>query len=88
MEQGLTPVVDFTILYRAVKIDAAIRGWNGFGDLTDFLFKQILWIYLWRTIYPLKSTSWAPERKITSAVSNGAALLKSFLPKDPVRQYY
>jgi hypothetical protein len=87
----LTPAVDYTILYRAAEIDAAIREWrspwprNGFGDLIDLLYKQALWIYLWQTIYPLKSTSWVLEHKITSAAKDGSALLGSFPPKDPVQ---
>jgi hypothetical protein len=91
IEQGLTPEVDYIALYHAAEIDAAIREWrasqprNGFGDLVDLLYKQALWIYLWRTIYPLKSTSWVPDYKITSAVKDGVALLESFPPKDPVQ---
>jgi Fungal specific transcription factor domain len=91
MEQGLTPVVDYTVLYRAVEIDAAIREWrsprpwNDLGDLIDLLYKQMLWIYLWRTIYPLKSTSWELEHKITAAVEEGVALLESFPPRNRVQ---
>jgi hypothetical protein len=44
---------------------------NDLGDLVELLDKQMLWIYLWRTIYPLKSTSGVPERKITTAVNRG-----------------
>jgi hypothetical protein len=72
-------------------MDAAIRelrspqAQNGFGDLVCLLYKQMLWIYLWRTIYPLKSTSWVPEHKITSAVQDGVALLESFPAKNPVQ---
>jgi hypothetical protein len=74
MEQGLTLVADHTVLYRTAEIDAAIREWrsprprNDFGDLVDLLYKQVLWIYIWRTIYSLRSTSWVPEHKITTAV--------------------
>ena len=91
IEQGLTLVVGYPILYRAVGISAAIREWrslcpkNDLGDLVELLYKQMLWIYLWQTIYPLKSTSWMPERKITAAVQEGVALLKLFPPKDPVQ---
>jgi hypothetical protein len=91
IEQGLTPVVDYSILYRAAEIDGTIREWrpsrplNDLGDLVDHLYKQMLWIYLWRTLYPLKRTAWVPEHKITSAVKDGVALLKSFPPKDPVQ---
>jgi hypothetical protein len=56
-----------------------------FGDLVYLLYKQMLWIYLWQTIYPLKFTSWILDHKITSAVKDGVALLKSFLPKNLVQ---
>jgi hypothetical protein len=91
MEQGLTPAVDYTVLYRAVQIDAAIHEWrllsphDDSGDLVGLLYKQMLWIYLWRTIYPLKSTSWVPKHKIISSVNDGLALLESFPRKNPVQ---
>lgn len=91
MEQKVTPVVDYTVLYRAVEIDSAIREWpspspcDNLDDLVSLLYKQALWIYLWRTIYPLKSTSWLPEHKITSSVKDGLSLLECFPPEDPVR---
>lgn len=89
--RGFNPVVDYAILHRAVEIDAAIREWrsplpqNDFSNLIYLLYKQMLWIYLWRTIYPLKFTSSVPDHKITSAVKDGVALLESFPPKNPVQ---
>jgi hypothetical protein len=91
IEQGLTPAVGYSILYRAVEIDTAIYKWrslrpqNDLSDLIELLYKQMLWIYPWQAIYPLKSTPWVPERKITAAVQEGVALLKLFPPKDPVQ---
>lgn len=89
MEQGLDPIVDYTSLYRAAEIDAGIREWRpswpegDSRDLAGLLYKQMMWVYLWRTIYPPKTTTWAPEFKITSAVNDGLALLKLFAPRDP-----
>jgi hypothetical protein len=91
MEQRLVPAIDHTVLFRAVEVDAAIRKWkspqpqNSFSDILNLLHKQILWIYLWLTIYPLKSTSWVPEHRITLAVKDGIALLELFPPKEPVQ---
>jgi hypothetical protein len=91
MEQGVTPIVDYAVLYQAAEIDAGLREWRSSrfrsdsNDNVGLLYKQMLWIYLWRTIYPLESTSWVPGHKITSAVEDGLTLLKSFPPKDPVQ---
>ncbi|RCI11349.1 hypothetical protein L249_7608 [Ophiocordyceps polyrhachis-furcata BCC 54312] len=52
------PVVDHGILSRAVDVDAAIRDWSPRwppGDSRNRaapLFKQVMWVYLFRTIYP------------------------------------
>ncbi|KAJ8131999.1 hypothetical protein O1611_g1627 [Lasiodiplodia mahajangana] len=52
------PVVDYTSLYRAAEIDVAIREWAPtwpVGDNRDrvsLLYKQMMWVYLYRTIYP------------------------------------
>jgi hypothetical protein len=86
MRQEITPVADYTVLYRAVEIDAAIGEWrlpsrdNDAGDPIGQIYKQMPQIYLWQTIYPLKSASWAPEDKIISSVKDGLSLLESFPP--------
>lgn len=55
---GVDPVVDYTSLYQAAEIDAAIREWTPnwpWGDSRDrvgLLYKQMMWVYLFRTIYP------------------------------------
>lgn len=57
------PVVDYTSLYRAAEIDSAIREWTPHwppGDSRDrvgLLYKQMMWVYLFRTIYPPSSTT-------------------------------
>ena len=54
----IDPVVNYVNLYRAAEIDAAIREWTPHwppGDSRDrvgLLYKQMVWIYLVRTIYP------------------------------------
>lgn len=58
MAAGVDPAVDYTCLYRAAEIDAAIRDWTPCwppGDSRDrvsLLYKQMMWVYLFRTIYP------------------------------------
>ncbi|KAJ4125502.1 hypothetical protein NW768_009123 [Fusarium equiseti] len=55
---AVDPVVDYTSLYQAAEIDAAIREWTPnwpWGDSRDrvgLLYKQMMWVYLFRTIYP------------------------------------
>lgn len=89
MEAGKDPVVDYTSLYRAAEIDAGIREWTpawpagDARDLDGLLYKQMMWVYLWRTIYPPKTTHWKPDPRITQAVNDGLTLLESFGPQDP-----
>ncbi|KAK4154325.1 fungal-specific transcription factor domain-containing protein [Chaetomidium leptoderma] len=58
MMAQIDPVVDYADLYSAADIDAAIRDWTPYwppGDNRDrvsLLYKQMMWIYLDRTIYP------------------------------------
>jgi hypothetical protein len=89
MELGIDPVVDYTSLYRAAEIDAGIREWapawpaGDSRDLSAMLYKQMMWVYLWRTIYPPRATTWKPDSRITQAVNDGIALLGLFGPRDP-----
>lgn len=63
MNASIDPLVDYTSLYRAAEIDAAIREWtpswpNGDSrDRVGLLYKQMMWVYLFRTIYPPSASS-------------------------------
>ncbi|KAL7619727.1 hypothetical protein AAE478_010269 [Parahypoxylon ruwenzoriense] len=63
MAAEVDPVVDYTSLYRAAEIDSAIREWTPRwppGDSRDrvgLLYKQMMWVYLFRTIYPPSPSS-------------------------------
>lgn len=89
MRRGEDPVVDYTSLYRAAEIDAGIREWTPSWpegdnrDIAGLLYKQMIWVYLWRTIYPPKARAWEPDPKITKAVDDGLNLLKLFSADDP-----
>ncbi|CAJ2509312.1 Uu.00g143380.m01.CDS01 [Anthostomella pinea] len=78
------PVVDYTSLYRAAEIDATIRDWTPHwppGDSRDrvgLLYKQMMWVYLFRTIYPPSSSSSPPPRTSSST--------ESILPLSPTSQ--
>lgn len=75
MAIGRDPVVDYTSLYRAVEIDAAIRQWQPHwppGDSRDrvgLLYKQMMWVYLYRTIYPPSLPSQGPPSLNSSRTS-------------------
>jgi hypothetical protein len=51
--------------------------------LAGLLYKQMMWIYLWRTIYPPRTKSWKPDARIIQAVDDGIELLSQFKPSDP-----
>jgi hypothetical protein len=59
---SVDPIVDYPSLYQAAEIDAAIRDWMPQwppGDSRDrvcLLYKQMMWVYLFRTIYPPSPT--------------------------------
>ncbi len=69
----IDPVVDYVNLYRATEIDGAIRDWIPHwppGDSRErvgLLYKQMLWIYLVRTIWPPSSS--ASSSMASSAIS-------------------
>ncbi|KAB8293342.1 hypothetical protein EYC80_007664 [Monilinia laxa] len=91
MQKKIDPLVDYKALYRAAEIDAGIRDWKpawpagDSRDLAGLLYKQMMWVYLWRTIYPPKNTCWKPDPRITKAVDDGIALLAQVPPRDPAQ---
>ncbi|KAM0155342.1 hypothetical protein ACHAQE_006792 [Botrytis cinerea] len=91
MQNHIDPVVNYNALYRPAEIDAGIRDWTpawpagDSRDLAGLLYKQMMWVYLWRTIYPPKTTFWKPDPRITKAVDDGIALLEQVPPHDPAQ---
>jgi hypothetical protein len=89
MDLHIDPVVDYRALYAAAEIDAGIREWTPAwpkGDPRDaagMLYRQMMWIYLWRTMYPPQTTNWKLHSHITKAVEDGIKLLEGFNPRDP-----
>lgn len=73
MENHIDPV-DYTSLYQAAEIDAAIQEWVPHfppGDSRDrvgLLYKQMMWVYLFRTIYP-------PSQSPASSLSSSSTSL-------------
>lgn len=70
---GVDPVVDYSCLYRAAEIDAGIRDWEPDWPKGDsrqkvgLLYKQMMWVYLFRSIYPPSGS------RYTSMVNSHAA---------------
>ncbi|KAK1251854.1 hypothetical protein MKX07_007333 [Trichoderma sp. CBMAI-0711] len=84
MAGAVDPLVDYTSLYKAAEIDAAIREWTPrwpSGDSRDrvgLLYKQMLWVYLFRTIYP---PSALPGRR--STIGSLPTAMFSSMPTNP-----
>ncbi|KAI9791242.1 MAG: hypothetical protein M1816_004234 [Peltula sp. TS41687] len=84
--KGLQPVVDYQAISDAVSLDCSIRTWMNTQppDTPRFiaaqLYRQCTWIYLWRTIYPSRSTP-----KIIEAVDEGLDLLQQLPPDAPTQ---
>ncbi|KUJ14977.1 uncharacterized protein LY89DRAFT_698502 [Mollisia scopiformis] len=91
IERRQDPIVDYKAFYAAAEIDAGIREWTPAwpaGDTRDaagMLYRQMMWIYLWRTIYPPQATNWKLDPHITVAVRDGVKLLSGFGPRDPAQ---
>lgn len=89
--RGMDPVVDYRSLHHAAIIDAGIRDWAPYTTSTDsralagLLYKQMMWVYLWHTIYPLRSANWAPDKRIIQAVDDGIAMLQSVAATDAIQ---
>jgi len=91
MENGVDPIVGYQSLLEAAEIDAGIREWTPAwpaGDPRDaagMLYRQMMWIYLWRTIYPpqIMAGNHEVKKKIKKVVDDGLALLPCFGPRDP-----
>ncbi|KAK0114767.1 hypothetical protein ONS95_014251 [Cadophora gregata] len=89
LDHRIDPVLDYSSLHDAAEIDAGIREWTPAwppGDPRDnagLLYRQMMWIYLWRSVFPPQTTNWKVDPKITSAVNDGIALLSRFGPRDP-----
>ncbi|RGP72679.1 hypothetical protein FLONG3_6687 [Fusarium longipes] len=85
---AVDPVVDYTSLYQAAEIDAAIREWTPnwpWGDSRDrvgLLYKQMMWVYLFRTIYPPSVSSMRRSTFSTLPISASA----SVAPPPPPRR--
>ncbi|KAK1829350.1 transcriptional regulatory protein moc3 [Podospora conica] len=73
MARQVDPVVNYQSLYLAAEIDAAIRDWAPdwpAGDSRErvgLLYKQMVWVYLVRTIYPPSSS---PPSSMSSSLAS------------------
>lgn len=92
MAAEVDPVVDYTSLYRAAEIDSAIREWTPHwppGDSRDrvgLLYKQMMWVYLFRTIYPPSSTTSPSAALFTQQQPATTTATASIIPLSPTSQ--
>lgn len=83
------PVVDYTILDPALNFHAGIERWKPSWPEDDSrsvageLYRRMLYVYLWRTIYPPTASNWYVNAKIIETVDQGIELLEKFGPRDP-----
>jgi hypothetical protein len=76
MASQIDPVVDYTSLYRAAEVDAAIRDWapewppGDSRDRVSLLYKQMMWVYLFRTIYPPSPSSTSANESMSSSITS------------------
>ncbi|KAH7029290.1 fungal-specific transcription factor domain-containing protein [Microdochium trichocladiopsis] len=83
------PVVDYASLYQAAEIDTAIRDWTPdwpAGDSRNrvgLLYQQMMWVYLFRTIYPPSSASSSHSVMSSSVDSIVPARSRTPLPAQP-----
>ncbi|KAK4226662.1 fungal-specific transcription factor domain-containing protein [Podospora fimiseda] len=84
MAQNVDPLINYESLYQATEIDSFIRDWNpnfppgDTRELVALLYKQMMWIYLFRTIYPPTPSCQSPSScstapSISSVCSNASS---------------
>lgn len=89
MELKIDPIVDYRLIIPASQIDAGLQDWVSPWPAGHpryamcMLYRQWMWIYLWRTIYPPQATNWKLNSHITNAVDHGIELLKGIDASDP-----
>jgi len=89
MQAGMYEVTNYKLLDCITEIDVGIRSWQPAwqpGDSRDRageLYRRMLWVYLYRTVYPPQHTGWKINPKLTDAVNGGIAILGTFGPRDP-----
>lgn len=90
MAASVDPLVDYITLFRAVDIDAAIREWCPRwppGDSRDRvapLYKQMMWVYLFQSIYPPSAAP--PRRPMLATLAAPAPPAPPMSPMAPQRR--
>jgi hypothetical protein len=83
---GVDPPVTAPCIREASDICTEIQQWKiPIGDsrsLAGRLYHQMIWVYLWQTIYPPKPTDWKIRPELTKAVDDGISLLQQFPAHD------
>ncbi|KAI7913921.1 C6 transcription factor OefC [Pyricularia oryzae] len=85
------PVVDYPSLYKAEEIVQAIYDWNPTWPANDsrervaLLYKQMMWVHLYRTIYPPSPSSTSTSGTATATQSSSSlAGCSAFYAGEPI----
>jgi len=91
LQEGIDAPVTYKELDQAAKIDHGLRTWapawpaGDPRDLAGELYQHMMWVYLFRTIYPPERVDWKINSLLTDAVNNGISILSDFEPRDPLQ---
>lgn len=93
---GADEIVDYPSLYQAAEIDAQVRDWMPCWPAGDsrnrvaLLYKQAVWVYLFRTIYPpgnvAQRVTGVPEERITGQMGQMSAFSSESESSDTSRR--
>ncbi|KAH8593943.1 fungal-specific transcription factor domain-containing protein [Bisporella sp. PMI_857] len=88
LERGVDPPVPYQSRWIATEIEAGLRDWEpawptgDARDLAGHLYRQMLYVYLYRTIYPPSPPKWKVQDKLIGVVNDGIDLLSRLGPRD------
>jgi len=89
MQKGAHAPFDYSIVSPALDIHESLNKWTpawpagrDSRDLAGILYRQMLVVYLFRTIYPPNPTTWSIREDLIVEVDKGIAMLEKFTPQD------
>ena len=88
MRNGVQPPFDYSIFDPAGKIHTGLMNWKAAWppgdprDLAGILYRQMLHVYLRRTVHPPNPTTWKIDERLIQEVDQGIAMLEKFGPSE------
>ena len=89
MQQGKKALLLAPGWHTTSTLDARIREWkpvwpeDDSRSLAGNLYRQMLHVYLWRTVFPPSPSNWKIDERLSKAVDVGIELLETFDSQDP-----